>query len=298
MTTGAIDHSSPDPAATPQALAAWQAWHEQREADLVRPHDWLSVRALHWVTGTDQQVPGLPGRWSAVGQSLEGSFEPAEEVRLLVEGEPAAEPASGTSTVHVPEAGAVRFASAAQVLIEVIRRGGYYALRLRDPQAPTRTRFSGVPVFDYDPAWVLPARLVPFEEPGSERVASAAPGLTQVATTLGTVTVRADGQQHTLMATGRGDRWHLSFSDATSGEHTSAWRVVPVQITGPGSGVVDFNRAVNYPYAFTDFGTCPAPVAGNHLTVAVRAGERAPRGRTGVPPTSGGPTALPGGSRA
>jgi len=166
---------------------------------------------------------------------------------------------------------------------------------LRDPQAPTRTEFTGVPVFDYDPAWVVPARLASFPQPRTERVRSAAPGLTQVATTLGTVTVQIDGRDHTLTATGRADRWHLSFSDATSGAQTSAWRVVPVQITGPDAGVVDFNRAVNYPYAFTDFGTCPAPVAGNHLTVAVRAGERAPHGRTGVPPTSGGPTALPTG---
>jgi hypothetical protein len=40
---------------------------------------------------------------------------------------------------------------------------------------------------------------------------------------------------------------------------------------------IDFNRAINFPYAFTDYGTCPAPPAGNTLPVAVTAGELAPR---------------------
>lgn len=286
---GAIDEAS-----TQQARAAWQAWHKQREADLQRPHDWLSVSDLHWVTGSGQQLPGVPGRWSATGQHLQAAFEPGDEVRLLDDDTPAAEAATGTVTIEVGEAGSSRFALAGQVLIEVIRRGGFYALRLRDPQAPTRTAFAGVPVFDYDPAWVLSARLEAFDEPRSERVGSAAPGLHQVATTVGTVTLPIAGRDQSLTATELGDRWFVSFSDATSGEQTSAWRLVPVHITGPGAGAVDFNRAVNMPYAFTDFGTCPAPVAGNHLHAAVRAGERTPRGRTGVPPVSGGPTALPG----
>ena len=61
-----------------------------------------------------------------------------------------------------------------------------------------------------------------------------------------------------------------------------------------GVGVLDLNRAVSYPYAFSDFGTCPAPVDGNVLPFPVAAGEKAPAGRSGVPPTAGGPTALPG----
>ena len=46
----------------------------------------------------------------------------------------------------------------------------------------------------------------------------------------------------------------------------------------PGDATVrlDLNRAVNLPYAFSDFGTCPAPVEGNHVPFAVTAGERRP----------------------
>jgi uncharacterized protein (DUF1684 family) len=51
--------------------------------------------------------------------------------------------------------------------------------------------------------------------------------------------------------------------------------------TENGSLVVDFNRTVNLPFSFTEFGTCPAPVAGNDLPVAVTAGELAPIRVTG-----------------
>jgi uncharacterized protein (DUF1684 family) len=41
--------------------------------------------------------------------------------------------------------------------------------------------------------------------------------------------------------------------------------------------VIDFNRTINLPFAFTAYGTCPAPVAGNRLGVPVTAGEKKPR---------------------
>ena len=46
--------------------------------------------------------------------------------------------------------------------------------------------------------------------------------------------------------------------------------------TETGALVVDFNRTVNLPFAFTEYGTCPAPVPENTLPLAVTAGELAP----------------------
>jgi uncharacterized protein len=40
--------------------------------------------------------------------------------------------------------------------------------------------------------------------------------------------------------------------------------------------ILDFNRAVNPPCAFTIFATCPLPPKQNQLTIAVTAGERDP----------------------
>jgi uncharacterized protein (DUF1684 family) len=45
-----------------------------------------------------------------------------------------------------------------------------------------------------------------------------------------------------------------------------------------GKVVLDFNRAVNPPCAFTPFATCPLPPKENRLTVRVTAGEKNYRG--------------------
>jgi uncharacterized protein len=38
--------------------------------------------------------------------------------------------------------------------------------------------------------------------------------------------------------------------------------------------VLDFNKAINPPCAFTSFATCPLPPPQNHLKVAIEAGEQ------------------------
>uniref|UniRef100_UPI0028B0B5EE DUF1684 domain-containing protein n=1 Tax=Miniimonas arenae TaxID=676201 RepID=UPI0028B0B5EE len=145
------------------------------------------------------------------------------------------------------------------------------------------------------PAWRLTARLEPYAAPRPVVVGAAAPGLTQRASAVGEVVLERDGEEVRLVATGSPSSWSVAFTDATSGVTSSAWRAVAV-LGDPadGEGEVDLNRAVNFPYAFSDFGTCPRPIEGNALPLAVEAGERSPSGRTGVPPTEGGPTALPG----
>jgi uncharacterized protein len=82
-----------------------------------------------------------------------------------------------------------------------------------------------------------------------------------------------------LVATAAGDgRVSLSFHDETNGVETALWRTVTTErVQGDRTVVVDFNRTINLPYAFTEYGTCPAPVPGNRLGLAVTAGEKAPR---------------------
>jgi uncharacterized protein (DUF1684 family) len=69
----------------------------------------------------------------------------------------------------------------------------------------------------------------------------------------------------------------LLFHDATNDVTSAPWRTVVTEAPDPeGNLVVDFNRAVNLPFAFSDHGTCPAPVSGNRIAVAVTAGEKRP----------------------
>lgn len=296
---------------TPDVLvAAWREFRADREAALARPHDWLSVVGLEWVRDDPARLGSLPGRWWEVDGVLHVQAGAEEGLTVLAAqaptppGDGEASPAEdflldGELTLLVEEGGAQPFATFGdQVRVDVLRRGGYYGLRLRDPAAPARRDFAGVPIWDHDPVWRLPVRLEPYPEPRVVVVGSAAPGLTQRASAVGEVVLTWRGAEHRLVATGRHGSWSVSFSDATSGIESSAWRAAAVEGDPvSGHGVLDLNRAVNYPYAFSDYGTCPAPVPGNTLPFPVTAGEKAPSGRSGVPPASGGSSALPGPQR-
>ncbi|KLN35913.1 hypothetical protein FB00_02630 [Cellulosimicrobium funkei] len=292
--TGAVadDPAAPGPADDTQDAAAWAAWHAEREEGLRPPHGWLSLVAYHWLPAEPAALPGVPGLWWADadgahhrageggavrattgdsvgtvavtegGSSVAGTFLPG--------GRDAGDPADGGET--------------REVAVEVVRRTGRYAVRLRDPLAPARTGFDGVPTFAYDPAWVVDAAVRWYDAPRPVVVGAARPGLVHHVSTVGEVdlVVERDGVSHraTLVLTGKaGGAVTLLFSDEADG--VAPWRVLWVDAdVAPGTeGRVrlDLNRVINLPYAFSDFGTCPAPVEGNHVPFAVTAGERAPR---------------------
>ncbi len=90
-----------------------------------------------------------------------------------------------------------------------------------------------------------------------------------------------EGKTYELLPVLEGPNEPLFFviSDATSGTETySAARFVYADPPKDGKLVLDFNRAVNPPCAFTPFATCPLPPKENQLTLSVTAGEKKYRG--------------------
>jgi uncharacterized protein (DUF1684 family) len=97
------------------------------------------------------------------------------------------------------------------------------------------------------------------------------------------VVFRAPGLPHEIRLHAEAEKLGaltVTFHDETNGNTTDEWRKLSVSRPRPdGSVVLDFNRAINYPSAFTPYGTCPMPVAGNSIDAAVEAGEKLPAGR-------------------
>lgn len=274
--------AGPPRTATDGLTAGWTRWHEAREQELRTQHGWLSITAFHWLPDRPATLPGLPGQWhSADGWShLTATRRDGLE---HADGPAAGTPVQGSIAARVDEAGSRFWVRHGARIVELVRRGGRDAIRVRDPKAPERLGFRSVPTFPVDPAWVRTGRFTPLAEPRSVTVETARPDLRQRVTAVGTVEVDIEGTRHRLTATaGPRGRLTLSFTDPTNGRHTAPWRVVTLDLAADdGTVVVDFNRTVNLPFAFTQFGTCPAPVPGNHLPVAINAGERAPHRVTG-----------------
>ncbi len=67
------------------------------------------------------------------------------------------------------------------------------------------------------------------------------------------------------------------FRDATAPVETyGAGRFLAAALPAGGKVVLDFNRAVNPPCAFTPYATCPLPERQNVLPVRIEAGETKP----------------------
>ncbi|WP_265522382.1 DUF1684 domain-containing protein [Oerskovia flava] len=274
------------------AVAEHAQWRARREAGLREPHGWRSLVDYLWLPSTPSPLPGLPGEWwtdrSALDRPsarLRGSasepFTVAGSDDVLVGVHTVVVEEGGSTVVghFLPEGREDAGTVPSRVAVELVRRTGRYALRLRDPHAAARHDAAGVPTFPYDPSWVLDAPVRWFEEPRTIVVGAARPGLVHEVQAVGEVQVERDGIVATVVLTGsaRGPVG-LLFTDE-AGE-VAPWRVVWVEepaVPGTvGTLRLDLNRAVNLPFAFSDFGTCPAPVPGNHVPFAVTAGEKAP----------------------
>ncbi len=75
------------------------------------------------------------------------------------------------------------------------------------------------------------------------------------------------------------DALEVYFTDATSGRESYRMRYLDVAAGADGRYVLDFNRAYNPACAYSPHYNCPIPPPENHLAVAIRAGERTPRGK-------------------
>jgi uncharacterized protein (DUF1684 family) len=171
-----------------------------------------------------------------------------------------------------------------QVVVELAMRAGRYAIRTRDAGSPVFTEFDGVPTFDYRPDLVIEASFRPYPEPVDVPIGTANPLVDGVHRSVGELVFRLPGKDHEFHLQAEEEKLGaltVTFHDETNGDSTDEWRKVStarprVDASGNASVVLDFNRAINYPSAFTPYGTCPMPVKNNSLDYRIEAGEKDP----------------------
>lgn len=245
----------------------WLEWTERRDRQIGAPDGPLSLTALHWLDDVDTSYPEVPGTWRAAGELVVVTASTADGLSL--DGQPVAE----VTTLDPSDDLRIQFADG---IIEVIRRSGSPAIRVRDPQAPARLAFSTLPRYDFDADWRLMARFEPYPQAQTRQVGSVVEGVSHETKTLGEVVFEVDGTPHRLVVFGESDRFWVLFRDRTSGVTTAgaARSMALPEPAADGSTIVDFNRAGNLPCAYNDFSTCPVPLPENRLDLAVTAGEQ------------------------
>ncbi|AXJ09846.1 DUF1684 domain-containing protein [Arthrobacter sp. PM3] len=279
MTTGA-----PDPAPDPQ-LARWQRFRSNRNAALASDYGWLTLTSFQWLESRPAAVELAPGLWSTDGTTAFLTAAASEGLSLVATDEPV----DGTvSAVLADEESLmwVRYGGddGRQVLVELAMRAGRYAIRTRDSRSPVFTGFDGVPTFDFRPDLVVEARFEPYPEPVDVPIGTANPLVDGIHRSVGELVFGLPGSEHEFRLQAEEEKLGaltVTFHDETNGESTDEWRKVStarprVDSMGNKTVILDFNRAINYPSAFTPYGTCPMPVKNNSLDYRIEAGEKEP----------------------
>lgn len=268
------------------------SWRSKRAAGLQAPEGWLSLIGLDWLKDGDNSFGASEDNRFAIAAKLPahlavvrvdknalqllapaGGF-PKE---LLVNGQPAKEQPLFADDAQKPSK-----LSIGTVTIIIIRRDDRYALRIKDSLAPTRTDFHGLRWYAPNTSYRIRAKWVPYV-PAK---------VLDIPTILGTVSKLPAPGAAEFSLEGKTmrlepvleepDSKELFFimRDTTSKATTyGAGRFLYTELPDhglaqPGELVLDFNRLINPPCAFTAYATCPLPPPQNRLPVEIPAGEQ------------------------
>ena len=260
-----------------------EAFRARREAEIGGPTGWAALSGLHWLTPGTHTVgraasnavvltaPSAPDRLGVLTVRPDGvTLQVAPGVSATTGGRAA-------TTIELrPDAPAAPPVVVGSMTVAVITRGGRLALRVWDRQSPGRLAFSGLRWMPIDPKWRIEAAYVPHAPAPRLRILNVLNDTVNMLNP-GAVEFTIAGQAVRLEALLESDgdtQLFFMFRDATSGHETyGAGRYLYADAPVGGRVVLDFNRAMNPPCAFTTFATCPLPPAANRLAVRIAAGE-------------------------
>ncbi|MEV7603869.1 DUF1684 domain-containing protein [Paenarthrobacter sp. NPDC089322] len=269
-------------AATDAQRARWERFRTGRNSALATEHGWLTLTSFQWLDPEPSEMELVPGLWSANGTTASLTASAADGLTLVESGEVVV----GTISASLRDEESLMWVQfggedGKQVVVELAMRANKFAIRTRDGGSPVFTEFAGVPTYDYNPDWVVEGRFEAYPEPVDVPIGTANPLVDGVHRSVGEIVFRVPGVPHEIRLHAEEEKLgalNVTFHDETNGDTTDEWRKVFIPRPRPdGSVVIDFNRAINYPSAFTPYGTCPMPVRGNSVDVRVEAGEKIPQ---------------------
>ena len=246
-------------------------WRAKRLANLKADDGWLNI------IGRWSLEPGSSTIGSAEDNDIVLSTGPAHVGTLTQDpdGGVTFAPSDGSEPIRLKldKKQPPRF-TVGQLLLEVTTLNGQNALRVRDTQATERNDFPGIESFPIDPSWRIVADWIPLETPIRTTVDTVIGIPTEVTITHKAAFTR-DGVRYELLPThGTQQMPQFVLRDQTARDKTyPASRFLYGEEITDKTIVLDFNKAINPPCAFTHHAVCPLPPAENVLPIRIEAGE-------------------------
>jgi uncharacterized protein (DUF1684 family) len=239
-------------------------WRAAEEADLRSETGWLTLAGLAWLHEGENRIPmpeGAPDfgvfELHAGKVTLHPNGGAPVEMKADTSGEPTVIERDGYS-------------------VFVIERGRRIGIRIRNRNSKARQEFQGMKWFPVRESWRITARWEPFDPPRTMPVPNVLGDVNEEKTP-GRAVFALGGKEYSLQPVDSGKQLFFIFRDETSGRETyGGGRFLYTDKAAGGKVILDFNRAVNPPCAFTPYATCPRPPRQNRLSIRIEAGELAP----------------------
>ncbi len=258
-----------------------ESWRKDREQKLKAPDGWLSVAGLFWLKegenpiGSDpsytvvlppKRSPALVGAFDLKAGKV--GFRIAPKVHVTVNGKPVL-----TAAMKPDSEGKPDILQFGDFTMFVIKRGGRYAVRLRDLHSPMRQEFTGLHGYPVKESYRVVAKWRAYHQPQKIAVPNVL-GETEYEPSPGYAEFTLAGHAYRLDPVLEGDQLFFIFRDQTAAKTTyGSGRFLYADLPKEGKVVLDFNKAYNPPCAFTPYATCPLPPKQNRLPVRIEAGE-------------------------
>jgi uncharacterized protein (DUF1684 family) len=264
-----------------QYLESIQAQRLEREKRLVaNPRNWFSLAGLFWLEpgentfGADPSNPiHLP---AAPAPFCGGLYLHNNTVTLkhALEGVRVNGELPPTRPLQTDHDDTPDFIECGSLRMLVLRRGEKTLLRVWDTKAKAVKDFRGLNYFPIDAQYRIEAEYLPYNPPVLKKGTDAIGTETEVEFS-GQVRFTLSGVDCTLEAQADDEGLMLHFSDLTKKDTTyPGGRYLLTSVPENGRVMLDFNQAVNWPCAYTQFATCPLTPFENALQLRIEAGEK------------------------
>jgi len=270
------------PVSPPSYRQEIENWRREREARLKAEDGWLTVVGLFWLkegsntVGTDPHSDIVLPQGSAPASVGEFVFEKGEVRFVSAAGVPATvngKPA-GSARMKPDTSGSPDLLRINSLTMFVIQRGRRTGIRLKDSNSAARRTFTGLEYFPIRERYRVKARYQPYDSPRKITIPNVL-GEASEEVSPGYVEFILEGKRCRLEPMLEGDQLFFIFKDRTAARETyPAGRFLYAGLPKGGEVILDFNKAINPPCAFTPYATCPLPPRQNHLAVRIEAGER------------------------
>lgn len=261
----------------------YKEWRKKRIEALKAENGWLNLVGLLWLehgkntfgSGSNnhlvfppESIPKYAGYFQRNGDSV--TLVTADKVNITINGIPVKNTLLLANDSSVSPVCAYR-----SLRWTIIKRGERMGIRLRDLNSPAVKNFHDIAIYPLRDSWKITATLHTENIPATIPITNVL-GQTSEQKVAGRLTFKINNTEYSLDALEEDGELFIIFADATNKKETypSGRFLYAVKPAPGGTTVLDFNKAINPPCAFTPYATCPLPPRQNRLPVAITAGEK------------------------